>query len=142
MSVYEIFTLLVFNRECMERKVMTSFRLLSSFECFLLYFQTAWSFLFTLQCELFRCCNVLNNVSLVSARTGRVWWSTKCGHAWTGGAGVPKIQICADILYAWPRQWRLTCKKDFFAYSYLFQSVISFYLRASRHLFCIIFIEL
>ena len=43
MSVYKIFILLVFNRECMERNVMTSFRILSSFECFLRYFQTEWS---------------------------------------------------------------------------------------------------
>ena len=40
MSVYKIFILLVFNREFMERSVMTSFRTLSSFECFLRYFQT------------------------------------------------------------------------------------------------------
>ena len=40
MSAYNIFILLVFNRECMERNVMTSFRILSSFECFLRYFQT------------------------------------------------------------------------------------------------------
>ena len=40
MFVYKIFILLVFNRECMKRNVMTSFRILSSFECFLRYFQT------------------------------------------------------------------------------------------------------
>ena len=62
MSVYKIFILLVFNRECMERNVMTSVRILFSFECFLRFF--------TLQCELFTSCNVSNNASLVSARTG------------------------------------------------------------------------
>ena len=40
MCVYKIFILLVFTRECMERNVMTSCRILSSFECFLCYFQT------------------------------------------------------------------------------------------------------
>ena len=43
MSVYKIFILLVFNRECMECNLMTSFRILSSLECFLRYFQTEWS---------------------------------------------------------------------------------------------------
>ena len=38
MSVYKIF-ILVFNRECMERNVMTSFRILSLFECFLRCFK-------------------------------------------------------------------------------------------------------
>ena len=40
MPVYKTFILLVFNRECMERNVMTLFRILSSFDCFLRYFQT------------------------------------------------------------------------------------------------------
>ena len=40
MSVYKIFILLVFNRECMERNAMTSFPILSSFKCFSRYFQT------------------------------------------------------------------------------------------------------
>ena len=62
--------LLVFNRECMERNVMISFRILSSLECFLRYFQTEWLVFFTLQCELFTTCNISNNASLVSARTG------------------------------------------------------------------------
>ena len=45
-----------------------------------------------LQCELFTSCNVLNSASLVSARTGGMGWSTKCGQVWTwGGEGVPKI---------------------------------------------------
>ena len=58
---------------------------------------------FTLQCELFTSCNVSNNASLVSARTGGVGWSTKCGQAWTGGGGGPKnSQICADILHGDP----------------------------------------
>ena len=40
MSVYKIFILLVLIRECMERNVITSFRILSLFECFLRYLQT------------------------------------------------------------------------------------------------------
>ena len=40
MSVYKIFVPLLFNRECMKRNVMTSFRILASFACFLRYFQT------------------------------------------------------------------------------------------------------
>ena len=56
---------------------------------------------FTLQCELFTSCNVSNNASLVSARTGEGGggWSTKCGQAWTVGGGQENSQICADILY-------------------------------------------
>ena len=57
---------------------------------------------FTLQCELFTSCNVSNNASLVSARTGGGGWSTKCGQAWTGGGGTKNYQICADILHGWP----------------------------------------
>ena len=62
------------------RNVMTSFRILSSFECF--YVIT----FFTLQCEMFTNCNV-------SARTGRVGLANQM---WTGldretGWGAPKI---------------------------------------------------
>ena len=46
---------------------------------------------FTLQCELFLSCNVSNNASLVSARTGGGGWSTKCRQAWKGGGGGAKI---------------------------------------------------
>ena len=70
MSVYKISILLVFNRECMERNVMTLFRILFSYECFLRYFQTEWSVFLTLLCELFTSYNVLNNASLVSTWTG------------------------------------------------------------------------
>ena len=107
MSVYKIFILLVSITECMERSVMTSFRILSSFECFLRYFQTEWSVFFTLQYELFTSCKVFNNASFVSTRTGVGGWSTKCGQAWIGeGEGGGKSsQISADILYEWP----LTC---------------------------------
>ena len=98
MSVYKIFILLIFNRECMERNVMTSFRILSSFECFLRCFQKDWSVFFTFQCKLFTNCIFSNNASLVSARTGG------------GGGGQPNMdrpgqkyggptnsQICPDI---------------------------------------------
>ena len=46
---------------------------------------------FTLQCELFTSCNVLNNASLLSTRTGGVG---VVNQMWTGldrGRGVPKI---------------------------------------------------
>ena len=61
---------------------------------------------FTLHCELFTSCNVSNNASLVSTRTGGGGWSTKCGAAWTEGA--KNSQICADILFDDPliRQFR------------------------------------
>ena len=99
--------LLVFNRECMERNVMISFRILSSLECFLRYFQTEWLVFFTLQCELFTTCNVSNNASLVSARTGG--GSERGGgvvnQIWTdmdrGGGGPKNSQICSEILYGW-----------------------------------------
>ena len=91
MSAYKIFIPLVFNRECMEGNVMTSFRILSSFEFFLRYFQAEWSVFFTVHCKLFTSCNVSNNASLVSARTGG---RGVVNQMWTGldrGRGVPKI---------------------------------------------------
>ena len=68
MSVYKIFILLVFNRECMERNVLTSFRKLSSFKYFLPYFQTKWSvFLpFSVNCSQV----VMFQIMPVSAQTG------------------------------------------------------------------------
>ena len=71
----------LFNRECMERNVMTSFQILSSFEYFLRYFQTELSAFFTLQCELFTSCNVSNNANLVSAQTGGEGVVIQCGQA-------------------------------------------------------------
>ena len=97
MSVDKIFILLEFNGECIERNVMTSFRLLSSFECFLRYFQTEWSLFFTLQCELFKNSNVSSNASFASARTGGVGGRAMVNQVWTG-----LDQICAEILYGWP----------------------------------------
>ena len=94
-SVYKIFILLVFSRECMKRNAMTSFRILSSFECFLRYFQTEWSvFFFILQCELFTSCNVSNNASIMSARTE--------GGARGGGGGGPNL--CGHPLWMTPSQ--------------------------------------
>ena len=53
-----------------------------------------------LLCELFTSCNVSDNASLVSARTGR---EGVVNQIWTGlgrGRGDPQnSQICADILY-------------------------------------------
>ena len=75
MSVYKIFILLVLNRECMERNVMTSFR----------------TVFFTLQCELFTSCNVSNNASLVSAWTGGGGSQSNVDRPRQGEEGVPKI---------------------------------------------------
>ena len=118
MSVYKIFILLVSITECMERNVMTSFWILSSFECFLRYFQTEWSGFFTLQCELFTSCKVFNNASFVSTRTGGGGWSTKCGQAWIGegGAKVPKFlrtSFMNDPLLVWSAELGSTCKSKF-----------------------------
>ena len=94
------FILLVFNRECMERNVMTSFRI------FFTLFSNRMIGFFTLQCELFTSRHLSNNVSLVSARTGGVegegGCSTKCGQTSTGGGDPENSKICADILYGWP----------------------------------------
>ena len=58
---------------------------------------------FTLQYELFTSCNVSNNASLVSARTGGRWWSTKCGQAWTGGGASQKFpNLCGYPLWMTP----------------------------------------
>ena len=92
-SVYNTFILRVLNRKCMERNVMTSFQILSSFECFLPHFQTRitttkfdrqQNLFFYLQCALFTSCNVSNNTGLVYARTEGGVWSTKCRQAWKG----------------------------------------------------------
>ena len=77
MSVYKTFNLLVFNRECMERNVMT-FRILSSSECFYVIFkQNDQLFLpFSVNCS-----QVANNASL-------------CPHGqWEGGGkgGQPNV---------------------------------------------------
>ena len=97
MSVDKIFILLVFNGQCIERNIMTSCWLLSSFECFLRYFQTEWSLFFTLQCELFKNSNVSSNASFASVRTGGVGGRAMVNQVWTG-----LDQICAEILYGWP----------------------------------------
>ena len=110
MSVYKIFILFVFNREYMERNVMISFRILSSFECFLRYFEAEWSVFFTLQCELFTSCNVSNNASLVSAWTGGGWVVNQMWIGLDRGRGFPKISkfvrtcfmgdlLCTHILF-------------------------------------------
>ena len=60
---------------------------------------------FTLQCELFLSCNVSNNASLVSARTGGGGWSTKCRQAWTGGGVGQKFSnLCGHPLWMTPQQ--------------------------------------
>ena len=91
MSVCEIFILLVFNRECMERNVMTSFRILSSFECFLRYFQTEWSVFLP---SSVNCLQVAMFQILPALCWGRGVWMVN--QMWKGldrGRGVPKICI-------------------------------------------------
>ena len=85
MSVDKILILLVYNRECMERNVMTSFRILSSFECF--YVSNKMISFFTLKYELFTSCNVSNNASLVSAGTREGFGVMVNQKAWTAGGG-------------------------------------------------------
>ena len=120
----KFFLLLVVNRECMEHNVMTSFRILSSFECFLRYFQTEWSVFFTLQCELFTSCNVSSNASLVSARTGGgvVGGQPNVYRPGQGERGSENSQICADILYGWPH---VEINTNFFLYYLLFSELFS-----------------
>ena len=97
MSVYKIFILLVFNRKCMERDVMTSFRILSSIECFLRSFETEWSvFLpFSVNCSQVAMSQIMPTLCPHGQGESGGWsargWSAKCGQAWTGGWGVPKI---------------------------------------------------
>ena len=99
MSVYKIFILLVFNRECMERNVMTSFRI------FFTLFQTEWSvFLpFSVNCSqvaIFQIMSVLCPHGQGEWRGGGC--STKCGQTSTGGGDPENSKICVDILYGWP----------------------------------------
>ena len=54
---------------------------------------------FTLQCELFLSCNVANNASLVSARTGGEGWQPNVDRLGQGEVGGKNSQTCADILY-------------------------------------------
>ena len=90
----KFFLLLVFNRECMEHNVMTSFRILSSFECFLRYFQTEWSVFLPFSVN----CSQVAMFQIMPAL---------CLHGQAEGGGQPNVnrpgqgQICADILYGW-----------------------------------------
>ena len=81
MSVDKIFILLVFNGECIERNVMTSFRSLSSFKCFYVIFQqNDHSFLpFSVNCSkipMFQVMPVLRPYGQGEWDGER--WSTKC----------------------------------------------------------------
>ena len=94
------FILLVFNRECMERNVMTSFRI------FFTLFSNRTIGFFTLQCELFTSRHLSNNVSLVSARTGGVEGGGMFNQMWTDldrGRGSRKFQnLCGHPLWMTP----------------------------------------
>ena len=58
----------------------------------------------TLHCKLFTSCNVSNNASLVSARTGGRGEGKVVNQMWTGldrgREGLKNFQICVDIVYA------------------------------------------
>ena len=71
---------------------MTSFRILSSFECFLRSFQKEWSvFLpFSVNCSQVAMSQIMPTLCPHGQGEGG-GWSAKCGQAWTGGWGVPKI---------------------------------------------------
>ena len=85
---------------------------------------------FTLQCELFTSCNVWNNTSLVSARTGVGGCSQpNMDRPGEGRGRFKNSQICTDILYGWPlrgkkRYW-LVCAKHLPVVLPLFFSPVS-----------------
>ena len=56
-------------------------------------------FFLTLQCELFTSCNVSNNASLVSARTGGGGGQPNVDRPGQGERGPKNSQIFPDILY-------------------------------------------
>ena len=65
-----------------------------------------WSGVFTLQCKLFTSCNVSNNTSLVSARTGgQGGRQPNVDRPGQEVGGSKKSHICADILYGWFLRW-------------------------------------
>ena len=63
---------------------------------------------FTLQCELFTSCNVSNNASLVSARTGEGGGGGVVNQMWTGldsGRGSRKFpNLCGHPLWMTPNK--------------------------------------
>ena len=90
MSVYKIFILLLFNRECMGRNVMTSFWILSSFECFFTLFSNRISFIlpFSVNCSLVAMFQIMPTFCPHGQGEGVV------NQMWTGldrGRGVAKI---------------------------------------------------
>ena len=83
--------------ECYYRNSLTG-------TCMCVHPASEWSVFFTLQCELFTNCNVSNNASLVSQRTGGGGGQSNV-HRPGQGEGSPKnSQICADIPYGGPLQ--------------------------------------
>ena len=62
---------------------------------------------FTLLCKLLTSCNVSNNASLVSARTGDGGegggGQPNKDRPWQGEGSPKNSQICEDILYQWPQ---------------------------------------
>ena len=105
MSVYKISILLVFSRECMERSLMTSFRILSSFECFYVIFKQNDQFFYPLvrilhKLQCFKSCQSC-------ARTDR--GRGVINQAWTGldrgrGRGSQKFpNLCGHPLQITPQ---------------------------------------
>ena len=104
MSVYKISILLVCNRECMEHNVRESFRILSSFECFLRYFQTEWSvFLpFSVNCSQVAMFQIMPALCPHEQRESGDVVSEMLTDLDRARKGPKNSQICADILYGWP----------------------------------------
>ena len=109
MSVFKIFILLVFNRECMECNVMPSFRILSSLEFFLCYSQTEWSvfLLFSVNCSQVVMFQIMPALCPRGQWEGGRGWSTKCGQIWTGGGGFPKIPKFVQTSFMDDPLWNL-----------------------------------
>ena len=100
MSVYKIFILFIFNREYMERNVMTSFRLcLHSNVFYVILKQNDQFFLpFSVNCSQVAMFQIMPASCLHGQ--GADGWSTKCGQTWTGGGGSPKFpNLCGHALW-------------------------------------------
>ena len=118
MSVYKIFILLVSITECMERNVMTSFWILSSFECFLRYFQTEWSvFLpFSVNCSQVAMFQIMPALCPHGQGEGVGQPNVDRPGLGRGGAKVPKFlrtSFMNDPLLVWSAELGSTCKSKF-----------------------------
>ena len=101
--LYKIFILLVFNRECMKRSVMTSFRIWSSFACFLRYFQTEWSVFLSFSVN----CSQVAMFQIMPALCPHGQGEGVVNQMWTGldrGRASQKFQnLCGHSLWMTPK---------------------------------------